>query len=285
MKSCLFLLLCLSLSPFLQSNAQSKLPALGICSSYENDSLVHATGLEYIEETVRKMLAPAVSEDVFNSRLPILKNTATKVQTCNLFIPAEIKVIGPDVNEKRVLGYVDSVMQRAKIAGIRLIVLGSGGARKIPEGTDPATAKKAFIKLARKMAVVAAKYDCVIAMENLNSSETNFVNSIAEGNEIADAVHHPNFKLTVDIYHMLRENESPANIEKAGKNIVHCHIAEKEKRTAPGVMGDDFKPYLAALKKINYQGRIMMECRWGTLSTEIQPATVYLKAQLEEVYK
>jgi sugar phosphate isomerase/epimerase len=285
MKSCLLLALCLVLSPILQSNAQSKLPPLGICASYENDSLVHATGLQYLEESVRKMLAPAVSDSLFNARLPILRHSATKIESCNLFFPGEMKLVGPEVNEKRVLGYVDSVMQRAKIAGIRLIVLGSGGARKIPEGVDRKAAKKSFIVLVRKMAVIAAKYDCVIAMENLNSSETNFVNTLAEGYEIAKAVHHPNFRLTVDIYHMLRENESPASIENAKGYVVHCHIAEKEKRTAPGVMGDDFRPYFRALKKINYPGRVMMECRWEKMANELQAATTNLQQQLEEAYR
>ena len=80
------------------------------------------------------------------------------------------------------------------------------------------------------------------------------MNSVGEGADIVKAVNHPNIKLLVDIYHMLREGESPEEIIKAGKHIYHCHIAEKDKRTPPGAAGDDFKPYLRALKKINYSG-------------------------------
>ncbi len=44
--------------------------------------------------------------------------------------------------------------------------------------------------------------------------------------------------------------------------IVHMEIAEKEGRTAPGVQGDDFRPYFQVLKKAGYHGAISLEGRW-----------------------
>ncbi|WP_177192381.1 sugar phosphate isomerase/epimerase family protein [Chitinophaga arvensicola] len=268
----------------MQSNAQSGLPAIGICTSFSNDSIAAATGFTFLEETVRKILSPTLSEVQFREQLHAIKDSHCKIQSCNVFIPGHLKLMGPQVNETRILGYVDSVMQRARIAGVQLIVLGSGEARKIPEGADRAQCVQQFIALGRKMAAVAAKYDILIAMENLNTSETNFVNTLAEGNDIVTAIHHPNFRLTADIYHMLRENESPASIEKAKAVLVHCHIAEKDKRTPPGVEGDDFRPYFAALHKIGYTGHIMMECRWDDPAKQFKPAFDYMSAQLREAY-
>jgi sugar phosphate isomerase/epimerase len=275
----------LHLLPFLQSNAQAPLPAIGICTSFSNDSMAAGNGFTYLEETVRKILSPALSEVQFREQLHALRASRCKIQSCNVFIPGYIKLTGNEVNEARVLGYVDSVMQRAKIAGVRLIVLGSGEARKIPEGADRQQAVQQFILLGRKMAVIAAKYDCTIAMENLNKTETNFVNTVAEGTEIVNAIHHPNFRLTADIYHMLRENEPAVNIEKAKGILVHCHIAEKENRAAPGVAGDDFKPYFAALHKIGYTGHIMMECRWDDPAKQYKPAFDYLQGQLKAAWE
>lgn len=268
----------------LQSNAQ-KLPDLGVNTSYKNDSICYPAGYTYIEEGVGRLLAPTISQAQFEEQLRDLKKTRCKVQSCNGFIPGQIKIVGPEVNEARVLGYVDTVMQRAQQAGIQLIVLGSGDARKVPDGADPATVKKEFIALCRKMAEVAGKYGRIIAIESLNSTETNFINTLKEANEVVTAINHPNFKLTADIYHMLKENEPAANIEKAKGNLVHCHIAERDKRTAPGVARQDFRPYLAALHRINYQGRIMIECRWDDLKTQSKPAFEYLHGQLVEAYK
>jgi sugar phosphate isomerase/epimerase len=231
-----------------------------------------------------RMLAPSVSEAVFAANVRKLQSARCQVQTCNVFIPGYLKLTGPEVNEAWVLGYVDTVMHRAEKAGIRLIVLGSGEARKIPEGFDRDTAEQRFIRLARKMADIAAKHNCFIAMENLNTTETNFVNTVAEGCRIVTAIGHPHFRLTADIYHMLREHEPAENILKARGILVHCHIAEREKRSAPGVERQDFRPYLAALRSIGYQGRIMMECRWTDPAMEYAPAVAYLEGQLKEVY-
>lgn len=283
MKIWLLFIFTLFTGPFLQSNAQT-MPAIGICASFSSDSLAAASGFTFIEESVKKILAPDVPEARFGEQLHAINNSRCKIESCNLFVPGNIKLVGNKVDEARVLGYVDSVMQRAKIAGIRLIVLGSGEARRIPEAADREKVVLQFIALGRKMAVIAAKYDCVIAMENLNRSETNFVNTLAEGNKIVTAIHHPNFRLTADIYHMLREDEPPVNIEKAKGLLVHCHIAEKDKRTPPGVAGDDFRPYFAALHKIGFTGHIMMECRWEDPARQYKPAFDYLQEQLNEAY-
>lgn len=282
-KHLFFLFIAIS-SFFLQSNAQ-KLPVIGVCSSYKNDSLLFKAGYRYIEDGVSRLLSPLVPEAQFAAQAGDLQKTSCRVQTCNGFIPGTIKIVGPQVDEERVLGYVDTVMRRAQKAGIELIVLGSGDARKVPEGVDHAAVKKEFIVLCRKMADVAARYGRIIAMENLNSTETNFINTLAEANEVVNAINHPNFKLTADIYHMLKENESAAVIEQAKGNLVHCHIAEREKRAAPGVAKQDFRPYFAALHKIGFEGRIMVECRWEDLATQGKPAYDYLMGQLLEVYK
>ncbi|WP_159456171.1 sugar phosphate isomerase/epimerase family protein [Chitinophaga eiseniae] len=275
----------------MQSNASAqppggkkRMPVLGIAASMDNDSLAGAAGFSCLEETVKRMLAPAVSEDVFAANIERINKARCRIQTCNVFIPGYLKLTGPAVNEAWVLGYVDTVMQRAEKAGIRLIVLGSGEARKIPEGYDPDMAKGQFIRLARKMADIAKKHNCLIAMENLNATETNFVNTVAEACQVVTAIAHPHFRLTADIYHMLRENEPPANLLQAKGILVHCHIAEREKRSAPGTERQDFRPYLAALRSIGYNGRIMMECRWTDPAKEYAPAVAYLEAQLNEVY-
>jgi sugar phosphate isomerase/epimerase len=269
----------------LQSNAQTRLPVLGMTTSYKNDSLLHAEGFVYIEETVTKLLSPDIPEDTFRLRLQQIRKMRCKLENCNGFFPGTMKLVGPAVNENQVLTYVDKVMQRAKITGIKTIVLGSGTARNIPDGVNHDSVRVQFIDLCRKMAVIAARYDCVIAIENLNSTETNFVTSLAEANNIVNAVHHPNFKLTADIYHMLKEHETADNIEKAGSNLVHCHIAEREKRTPPGVAGDDFRPYMLALHHIGFTGKISLECRWENMETQGRPALEYLRKQIISSYK
>ncbi|RPD41354.1 sugar phosphate isomerase/epimerase family protein [Chitinophaga barathri] len=284
--SALFSLLFVSAVSFLQSNAQEvKLPQIGVATSFDNDSLLSSAGFVYIEESARKLLAPGVEDSTYRRQLASLKAMKLEVRSCNLFLPGTIRLFGPGADEKQILGYVDTLMFRAREAGIKLIVFGSAGSRKLLDGMDPQVSLKELIAISRKMAEVAAKYDRIIAIENLNKSEDNFINSLEIVTEIVKAVNHPNFRITADIYHMKKEGEDPERIVKAAPWLVHCHIAEKEGRRAPGTLPEDFTPYLAALKRANFKGRITMECSWKNIAEECKPALVYLQKQLAEAYK
>jgi sugar phosphate isomerase/epimerase len=81
---------------------------------------------------------------------------------------------------------------------------------------------------------------------------------------------------------MMRDNEPASEIVKYGKYIRHCHIAEKETRSAPGTKGDDFRPYFAALKQIGYKGCVSVECGWDDFASQLAPALEYMKRQFNE---
>ncbi len=285
MKKCLCLLfLILTVSAGLQQAKSQTIPTLGVVASISNDSLLYATGFRLVGETVGKMLSPSLSEAAFEENLQQIKQTKCKLYLCNVLFPGSIKITGPQVDEQRILNYLDTVFYRAKRADVPLIVLGSGGSRRLPEGYNKEQAKKEFASLCRKMAMVAKKHTRTIAIESLNSTETNFLNTLEEAAEIVKMVNHPNFRLNADIYHMMKENEPPQHILDARKYIVYVEIAEKEKRTFPGVVGEDFRPYFQALKSIGYKGPIVIEGRVGDIRQEVPAAFAYLTQQLKEVY-
>jgi sugar phosphate isomerase/epimerase len=260
------------------------IPQLGIVSRLEQDSLVFESGFRVIGESVGRILSPSITEEQFLQNLERIKKAKCKVYLCNIFFPGAIKIAGPGVDENRILNYADTVFSRAKQAGIPLIVLGSGGSRRIPDGYEAEKAKTDFIALCKKLAMVAGKYGVQIALESLQSSETNFLNTVKDAAEIVRGVNHPNFKLNADIFHMMRENESPQSIMDAADVLGHCEIAEKQNRSMPGVQGDDFKPYLRALRKANYQGYLFIEANTSNAVNDIPLSFKYLSKQLEEVY-
>ena len=202
----------------------------------------------------------------------------------NIFIPGELKVVGPEVNEAAVLAYVEKVFDRCRTAGVTHIIWGSGGSRRVPEGFDPAKAKEQFVSIAKKIASLASRYNITLALENLNSTETNFITTVADALDVIKKVNHKNLRLCVDVYHMLKENESPASIEKTKGYVIYCEVAEKEGRTPPGTQGDNFRPYFTALKKIGYRGKIMIECRWENVASQGAAAFKDLQTQIADVY-
>ena len=281
-----FLLIC-SFCFVLHSKAQNGLtpPEIGIVQDYENDDLLRAQGYKYLVESTQKLFSPEnVSEAQFQVYLENIRNLELPLFGSNIFIPGNLKIVGPDVDEEALLSYVEVVFQRGEAAGIEMIIWGSGGSRQIPEGFNRIKAKEQFISMAKKVSDLAKKYNIVLAVESLNSTECNFINTVAEALEVVKAVDRENFRLCADIYHMLMEGESPEVILTTKDYLVYCEIAEKEGRTPPGVNGEDFTPFLTALKEVNYEGNIMIECRWKDIEDQGRSAYQYLRNQIDEVY-
>jgi sugar phosphate isomerase/epimerase len=266
------------------SRQKESIPQLGIVARLEQDSLVYASGFRMFGETVGRMLSPSLTEEQFQQNIIRIKKAQCKLFLCNVFFPPTIKIAGPDVDEKRVLGYADTVFSRAQKAGVPFIILGSGGARRLPDGYDQAKATTDFVLLCKKLAALAKKYDIMIALESLQVAETNFVTSLKSAAEVVRGVSHPNFKLNADIFHMSRNGEPPESITEAADVLEYCEIAEKESRSFPGVKGDDFKPFLRALRKAKYKGHIFIEGSTSNPAVDMPLSFKYLTTQLQEVY-
>ncbi len=278
--------ICFMLGSFaIAMDVDAQKPEIGIVSSMSNDSVLHASGYRALVENTQRILSPLeVTDDEFHLHLEEISELQTPLLATNIFIPASMKVVGPEVDEQKVLGYVEAVFQRARQAGVHMIIWGSGGSRQIPPGFDREEAKKQFVTIARQIAVLAGHYDIVLALENLNRSEANFINSVKEAAEIAEAVDHKNLRVCADMYHMLREREAPEDIEAAGKFIIYAEVAEREERTPPGVRGDDFRKYLEALKHIGFKGKIVIECRWQDIGYQASEAYRALSRQIDDVF-
>jgi sugar phosphate isomerase/epimerase len=268
------------------SLAQRSVPELGMVTDFQNDSLLHASGYRYLVESTHKILSPRnVSEQQFEEYLQSIKNLRVPLFACNLFIPGDLKVVGPQVDELAVLKYVEVVLQRAQKVDLKMIIWGSGGSRRIPDGFDRTKAKEQFITIAKKISALAAKYKITLALESLNRTECNFINTVKEALEIVRAIDHKNIRLCVDLYHMAKEGETAEVIVSAKEYVLYCEVAEKEGRTPPGVQGDDFSEYFIALKEINYRGKIVIECRWSDLAAQALPAKLYLQNQISAVWR
>ena len=256
---------------------------IGICAAAADHALFHAAGCAYIEEGVGRFLVPEEPEEKFLAGLEISKASRLPIRACNGFLPGKLKAVGPEAKHEEILAYAETALRRAQRAGIRTIVWGSGESRKIPEGFPRAKAAEQFAALARKTAELAFRSNVILALEPLNRGETNFINNLKEGAAMVETVAHSNFMLLADLYHVRKEAESPAVLEACGKYIRHCHIAELEKRTPPGTAGDDFRPFLRALKNIRYAGGISFECRWDNMARQLPAAVSFLKKQISEV--
>ena len=282
MKSVLFY----SLYFFVLTSLLAQKPQIGIADYVKNDSIISDIGFDCMLESVARLISPITVSDVeFEKNKLLFEQMKTPIYAFNIFIPGELKVVGPNVDEAAVLSYVEKVMQRLSQTKTRVIVWGSGGSRSLPEGWDKKEAFKQIITMGKKIAALGQKYNITVSMESLNTSECNFITSVKEALYVVKKVNHPNLRLTIDIYHMLKDNEDPKIIYKTKNYLFHVEIAEREGRTAPGVAGTDFKPYLLPMAKNGYTNKIIIEAYYDNLSAIGKMTKAYLQNQLDEVYK
>jgi D-psicose/D-tagatose/L-ribulose 3-epimerase len=111
----------------------------------------------------------------------------------------------------------------------------------------------------------------MLAMEPLNRFETSFINLAEQAVELVEMVDSPAVKIMLDTFHMnIEEKKLGPAVETAGTHLVHFHANENDR----GIPGSGHVPWdeaAAALKKINYDGAMVIES-FTTLVKEIARA-------------
>jgi D-psicose/D-tagatose/L-ribulose 3-epimerase len=231
---------------------------IGICAPVEKISEVGAMGFDYIEPNASNL--SALSDEEFTRVKSAVESSTIKCECFNVLFPGNIPLVGADSDPAQIESYLERTCARLERVGCRVIVFGSGRARRRPDGVSFAQAYRQLVGVTRIIGRVAAKYGLTVAIEPLHREETNMICSVAEGAILEADVDMKNVGLLADAYHMLMENESMENISRVG-SLVHVHIAEKEGRAYPLHEDENFRELFAQLKMINYGGRVSIEGR------------------------
>lgn len=131
--------------------------------------------------------------------------------------------------------------------------------RKLFPGEDKKLLTDRSIEGVREAIKTAEDCDVIFCVEVVNRFEQFMMNTAAEGIAFAQEVGSPNCKILLDTFHMNIEEESiGGSIEEAGTWLGHFHLGETNRRP-PGRGRMPWSEIFGALKKINYQGALVME--------------------------
>ena len=242
----------------------------------ENAALFHELGYDYIELPLAQIME--LSEEDFSKICVQIGNLGIPVEACNNFFPASIRLTGENANLHGALEYVRRATARAAEMGVKVIVLGSSGAKNIPEGFPHVRAKEQFISLLRGIQDIVAPLGITVALEPLNAEESNFILNAGEGLAVMEEAGCGNVRLLVDYYHMRMENEGLEILGRAGKNLRHVHIAAKAKRAFPRQGdGEDYAAFFTALKAAGYDARVSVEGYSGNVPEDGRAAAEALR--------
>ena len=253
---------------------------VGYCSTLKNIEAAKAAGFDYVELGTTEIAA--LSDDEYEKAVIHIKQVGLPVPVVNLFLPAALKVTGPQTDRDQQMAYVKKAFARLARLGTEIVVFGSGGARRVPEGFPKEDAFAQLVEFGKRIAPEARAHGLTIAIEPLRREETNIINSAAEGLELVTAIGDPNFQLMVDFYHLASEKEDPEIVVRARDHIRHLHMANPQGRVFPLRWDEyDYAPFFASLRTIKFDKRISVEASTKDFPSEAPQAIALLRHAFE----
>ena len=260
---------------------------IGVCASPEKAKVLADAGADYIEMSVRDVLMPDADAGTWAAKRAEIEALPLPAEAFNLFLPGDLKIVGDNADFERAARYVFVALERAAQVGASVIVFGSGGSRTVPEGYPREIARTEISRFLRICAEASDKTGVIVAIEPLNVTECNIINSVGEGAEYVNACAVPGVRLLADSYHMEKDNEPVSEATKYGALLAHTHTADTG-RFAPATGTYDHKAFFAALRAGGYNGRpsparrVSIESNFRDFDAEVAPAIAHLRRAAEE---
>ncbi len=212
-------------------------------------------GFEYVELALQDTLA--LDEVEFAKLVTRIRSLGIPALSGYGFLPADMKIVGPEVNTAELDRMLTHSMARAVQLGLKMVVYGNlnSASRQAPEGYALDLAMKQVVDFGQRAAKEAGKHGIFILFEPMPTRNTNTVNTVAEGIDLVRKVHHPNFGLLVDFSYMTQGKEDMAILKTAAKYIRQVEISNPNGRVYPKLATEaDYAGFFRILKQSGYKG-------------------------------
>ena len=212
-------------------------------------------GFEYLELALQDLLPLTDAE--FARTVVRLRATGLPALAGYGFLPADVQLVGPDVDTNRLDRELRHGLTRAAKLGVKLAVFGNllGQTRRVPEGFSRSKAEMQFAEFARRAAKEAARNGITVLIQPLPSTNTALITTVAEGLALVETVNHPNLQLLVDYTNLVEGKEDLAILHRAAPHIRLIEIQNPHGRVYPQRDDEaDYAAFFRALKQGGYRG-------------------------------
>ncbi len=247
----------------------------GCCAKIDQAEAVHTAGFDYLEAGVTSLI-PDEDDAAFAPILAHYQASTVPIQAFNLFLPGDLKIVGPEVDDSRAKAYLKRAVERMEKIGATMAVIGSGGSRRVPDGFPR---DEAIRQIVHFLGIVADETDnssLTIAIEPLNKNESNIINSVSEGVFFAKEVDRPSIRVLADFYHMDEDDEPLDTLIENKDWLAHIHVADTG-GGSPGTGRYPYAEFAELLKRAGYDGMVSVECRWQDFEAEAGPSVDFLR--------
>ena len=248
---------------------------IGWCAPLKQAGLVREAGFDFLEVP----LAPLGLEDktTFDQARRELAECPISVAAFNMFLPRDMRVVGPDTDDDRLTAYLGKAADLIDSAGATIVVFGSGWARNVPDDWERARGEDQFLQALSWCADALRGTGTTLVIEPLNRKESNIVNSVEEGVHFASQVNRPEIRVLADFYHMDEEQEPLETLAAHGAWLAHIHLADTGRRN-PGTGSYDYGRFFDQLKSAQYTGMMSAECNVERPTADMRHSLAFLRS-------
>ncbi|WP_193103623.1 sugar phosphate isomerase/epimerase [Brachybacterium sp. FME24] len=260
-----------------QSEQLRQSPQYGIIAQDQDAAAILAAGADYIEPTIvgNVIVQDADGDWQANSALREREPSPSFA----VLAPKDLRLSDPAFPLERTRDYLQVAF--AAISAVArpgaVVVLGSGAARRLPEGVEPADGRRQFAQTVEVARDVAAEHGLEVILEPLHHGETDLINTVAEAIAFLDEFGMGEVRVVADLFHIMLEHEPLEVIGAHAGRVAHAHIADSG-RTPPGQGDWPLAPFLQSLRGGGYLGHVSIECTWKDIAAEAHPALAALRA-------
>jgi len=222
----------------------------------EQAELLASFGYDYVELPLAgfDLTGPQGTEEAKQC----VASTAIPTAVLQSFMPASIRVTGPDVNEALVKEYLGRAAEVCHAAGARVAVFGAAWSRNVPEGWSREVAHDQLVDAFTWTADAFAGSGTIVGIEPQNLKEANIIRFIDEAVGYAKAVNRPVIKVIVDFYHLDEEETPLTEISRFGEWICHVQTADTG-RNYPGSGHYDYAAFAEQPRIAGYDETVSVE--------------------------
>ena len=239
---------------------------IGVCASPNEARLISELKYDYLEAEFAKLAA--LDDDAFREQTALLERASLPAEAFCIFFTAANRLYAANGDQapllREIADYAERGFSRAASWGGKIAVIGSGDARKIPEGMTRKEIEPQFARVLAVCGEAAARHGMRIVVEPLWSAACNFINTVAEGAAVARLADQSAVGLLADYYHMSKNGDDVDSLPKYADILWHIHYGGPEDRGAPE-SGDEsiLARFADVLAKCPEAERISLECYWS----------------------
>jgi sugar phosphate isomerase/epimerase len=160
---------------------------------------------------------------------------------------------------KKTSDYLGELARLCRDLGGHVLVLGSPKQRNLLPGVTHDQAMQYAAEVIRQTVPTFEQCSVTLAVEPLGPEEGDFLRTADLGARLIEMVGSPRCRLHLDVKAMSTEEKPIPDIIRDKAHLLEHFHANDPNRRGPGMGEVDFRPILAALTEINYQGWVSVE--------------------------